>query len=315
MDVIIVCHTEFGKVYDKIVVAEKSAVSGVSAGVSNLIKLADKYSAKISFAVCPEVIPYFPKNINHEIGIHIHPGWQEFEIKKHKFFVGDKWLKENCKQSSNSTVLKDFSYSEQSDMIKKGKEYLTAELGTKPKFFVAGRWSLNNDTIKALVASGFTHDCSAPSHSISDHYNWSKLPRICMPYKPNEKDYQEKGNMPFLIVPISQTLLGGTVNPEGVITYGLGWLKSCFSEYYKQNVPLFHICLHSPSMADNFYISIMDKFLSFISERGSVNFKFVSEIKEYPRKKFRANVAPYFLGANGDLAKTFLKRITHVRDK
>jgi len=92
MDVIIVCHTEFGLVKDKEVVADKNAVDGVRKGVPNLIKVADKYNAKVTFAVMPEVVKYFPKDIKHEIGLHIHPGWQEFQKNGIKFYVGDLYL-------------------------------------------------------------------------------------------------------------------------------------------------------------------------------------------------------------------------------
>jgi len=309
MDVIIVCHTEFGFISDKNIIFDKSATQGVSGGVLNLIKIANKYKAKISFAVCPETVDCFPKSVEHEIGLHIHPGWQEFKFKNFKWFVGDKFLKDNCIQSVNSTVLRDFPFKEQFEMIKKGKDYLRSEFNKEPKFFMAGRWSENNDTIKALVGNGFTHDCSAPAHSKSDHYDWSRIPRICMPYHPNKDDYQKKGDLPILFIPVSQTLFGGTVSPEGVPLYGYNWLKSCFSEYYSLNVPLFHICLHSPSMTDDFYISALDNLLSFISSHKGVSFKFASEIKEYPPKNFKSNMVPYFSGASKELFKTILKKV------
>lgn len=309
MDVIIICHTEFGFVDNKEVIFDKKIISGAKDGVLNLIKLADKYGAKVTFAVCPEVAEYFPKNIKHEIGLHIHPGWREFQNKKFKYFIGDKYLKEHCKQSLNSVILPDFSYEEQSDMIKTGKDYLKEKFNIEPKIFVAGQWSLNNNTIRALVENGFSHECSAPAHSKSDNYEWSKLPRICMPYHPSENDYQTKGKLPILIVPISQVIRGGVVNPEGVITFGFPWLKACFLEYYKRNVPLFHICLHSPSMTDYYIISIMDNFLSLISKRGNINFKFASEIKEYPPQTFKTYILPYLLSINKDIVKSCFRRM------
>ncbi|NQE54739.1 hypothetical protein C5S29_14205 [ANME-1 cluster archaeon GoMg3.2] len=185
MDVIIVCHTEFGLVKNKEVVGDKNAVDGIKTGVPNLIKVADKYNAKITFAVCPEVVKYFPMDIKHEVGLHIHPGWREFKIQGVKFYVGDAYLKEHCNQSINSTVLRDYPYKEQLDMIKTGKDHLEDIFGIVPKSFVAGRWAINNDTVKALIKSEITHECSAPAHSEVNHYDWSMLPRICMPYHPS----------------------------------------------------------------------------------------------------------------------------------
>ncbi|TSC95180.1 MAG: hypothetical protein CEN87_192 [Parcubacteria group bacterium Licking1014_1] len=308
MDIIIVCHTEFGFVRNKRIIFDKKAVSGVRNGVLNLIKTAEKYGAKTTFAVVPEVAGYFPKNAKHEIGLHIHPGWQEFKEFGFKFNIGDKYLRENCKQATYSTVLRDYSYGEQFDMIKTGKDYLNKAFGYNPTSFVAGRWSLNNDTIRVLIETGFTHDCSAPAHSKPSHHDWSKLPRICMPYHPNKDDYQKKGDLSMLIVPISQFFPIGSVNVESVPFYGISWLRACFLEYYKQNVPLFHICLHSPSMTDNYFISAMDDLLSFISKHKDINFKFALEIKEYPEKNFRTNIFPYIFGLNAEIIKTAIFR-------
>ena len=307
MDVIIVCHTEFGFVSDRTVIFSKDYPIGVEKGVSNLIKIADRYSAKVTFAVMPEVMRYFPKNIKHEIGLHIHPGWQEFQIKGFKFYDGDSYLREHCEQSVNSTVLRDYPYKEQLNMIKTGKDYLTDVFGIEPQSFVAGRWSINNDTIKALINAGITHDCSAPAHTKPCHYDWSRLPRICMPYHPSEKDYQEKGDLPLLIVPISQFFPVGNVNPEIAPLVGLSWLKACFLEYYKQNMPLFHICLHSPCMTDSYFISVMDDFLQFISKHKDINFKFASEIEEYDKVDPRTNIFHYLFGVNRNIMAFFIK--------
>ena len=309
MDIVIVCHTEFGLVKNDEVVPDKNTVDGVRTGVPNLIKVADKYHAKITFAVCPEVVKFFPKNIKHEIGLHIHPGLQEFRKHGIKFYVGDIYLREHCKQSIDSTVLRDYPYKEQLNMIKTGKEYLEDKFGIEPKSFVAGRWSINNDTVKALIKTGITHECSATPHSKPCHHDWSKLPRICMPYHPSEKDYQEKGNLPLLIVPISQYFPVGNVNPEVAPLVGISWLKACFLEYYQQNIPLFHICLHSPCMTDIYFISAMVKFLKFISKYKNITFRFASEIEEYAEINTKTYPLPYLFGVNRNIIKTGLKLI------
>lgn len=309
MDVIIVCHTEFGLVQNKKVIADKNAIEGVEKGVPNLRKVADKYGAKVTFAVMPEVVKYFPTNINHEIGLHIHPGWKEFQSNNMKFHVGDKYLREHCEQSLNSSVLKDYPYKEQLDLIKTGKEYLSDFFSVDPKAFVAGRWSINNDTVKALIKTGISHDCSAVPHSKPCHHNWSKLPRICMPYHPNENDYQEKGDLTLLIVPVSQMFLSGSVNPEVEPLVGLSWLKACFTEYYNQKMPLFHICLHSPVMTDPYFILEMDNFLNFISKHQNINFKFASEIVNYANVTPKTFIVPYLFGINESIIRMYMSAI------
>jgi len=309
MDILITTHTEFGFVSDKHVIPDKNATDGVYKGVPNLIKIADKYGAKITFAVMPEVTTYFPKDIDHELGLHIHSGWEEFHRGDFSFYVGDSFLRENTNQSSTSTVLRDYSYEEQLDMIKIGKDHIYEKFGIDPTSFVAGRWSINNDTVKALIKTGFKCDCSAPAHSRPCHHDWSKLPRICMPYHPSADDYQRRGDLHLLEIPVSQMFPSGNVNPESVPVYGLSWFKACFLEYYNQNAPLFHICLHSPCMVDPYFTSAMDDFLKFISKHDNINFRFASEIAEYNDFVPKTNILPYLPRINRSILRIGLKTV------
>jgi hypothetical protein len=282
MDVIIACHTEFGIVKDKKVIATKET-SGATFGVLNLNDVANKYGAKITYLICPEVSPYFPRGINCEIGLHIHPGWQKFKVNGIEYYAGDIYLRNNCKQSSDSSVLVDYSYEEQLSLISCGKDRLKKVLGITPKVFLAGRWSINNDTVKALCQLGFTHDCSAIAHSKKFHYDWSRLPRICMPYHPMFIDYQSRSiyreqEQSLIIVPISQMFKLGNINPEVISRFTSLPLKFTIGEYYFKKIPLLHICLHSPCMVDQFFINAMDDLLKFITRFKNINFKFVSEI-------------------------------------
>ena len=315
MDVIIVCHTEFGFVKNNKVIASKNAVSGVKDGVSNLIKIVDKYGAKVTFAVMPEVVDYFPKNIVHEIGLHIHPGWKEFREDGVGYMVGDSYLKSKCKQSSVSTILRDYSYEEQLGLISAGKNYIFEKLNVMPKVFVAGRWSINNDTIKALVESDMTHECSACAHAKPSHYDWSQLPRICMPYHPNKDDYQKAGNSHLLVLPISQYFPVGNINPEAIPNVGLDWLKACFLEYYEQGAPFFHICIHSPSMTDPYLFTGMDNFISFISGHKNISFKFASEIGQYDSIKLKKRIRPYLFAINKNIIKAVFKKILGINER
>jgi peptidoglycan/xylan/chitin deacetylase (PgdA/CDA1 family) len=308
VEVIIVCHTEFGKVNGREVVYDKNIKEGVTAGVPGLVKVADRYGAKVTFAVMPEAAEYFPRGLKHEIGLHVHPGWQEMCVNGNRYYVGDAYLREHCRMSSTSTLLKDYPYEEQLDMIRAGKEHIVKTLGVEPKAFVAGRWSLNNDTVRALVEGGFTHDCSAAAHKKRGHYDWSKLPRICMPYHPTASDYQDRGYLPLLMVPISQALLGASVSPEIIPIIGRRWLESCFLEYYRQGLPLFHICLHSPCMTDPYFTEQMDALLRFIAGH-EVAFKGASEVEGYAKVRPRADVLPYILNFNGDAAMAHLARL------
>ena len=276
MDVIIVAHVEFGQVRNRKVYAVKDP-RGVADGVTNLLAVTDKYGAKVTLAVCPEVVQYVPKN-DCEIGLHIHPGWQEFHADGLSWYVGDTYLRQYCVQSSDSTVLRDYSFAEQTEMITAGCRRIQQRFGAFPKVFVAGRWSVNNDTILALKVLGFTHDGSAMASHKAPHFDWSKLDRIQMPYHPSAADYQSKGDMPLLVVPISQLVKGGNVNPEVARTYGVKWLQTCFTEYRVKRRPLFHICLHSPAMCDPYSVKVMDELLGFIAKHKNIQWKYASEV-------------------------------------
>lgn len=315
MDIVIVCHTEFGYVHNQQIIADKKAIGGVTVGVRKLISVAENYGAKVTFAVCPEVAEYFPEVHQHEIGLHIHAGYQEFSTDGIKFYVGDEYLWKHSRQLTNSSVLRDHSYQEQMDMISKGKDHLADVLGVETKSFVAGRWSINNDTIEALVQNGFTHECSALPHSKPSHYEWSELPRICMPYHPDKHNYQKKGDYPILIVPTSQVFPIGQVNPEFVPEVGLSWLKAGFREYYNQNLPLFHICLHSPCMTNEYFISVFDELLSLIAGQKGINFKCASEIKEYEGVAAKTYVKHYLPAINRKVIWKFIgPRLKKIRN-
>lgn len=309
MKVIIVCHTEFGYTINNTVVYSKDYIDGVRA-IIKLQILADKYDAKITFAIMPEVAQFIPKNIKHEIGLHVHPGYQEINIKGFSCIIGDEYIKKHGIQSINSINLRDYVYEEQLEMIKVGKEYLENRFGRQIRSFVSGRWSVNNDTIRSLVKTGITHDCSTLAHSKSDHYDYSKIPRLCQPYHPSKEDYQKKGDLPVLIVPISQIFPKGHVSPELVPLCGLSWLKACFLEYYMQNMPVFHICLHSPCLTNSYYISVMNDLLRFISRHRNVEFEFASDILESEEINPKTQILPYIYGINKCMMKTALNRIS-----
>ncbi|MBC7086106.1 MAG: PTS alpha-glucoside transporter subunit IIBC [Methanomethylovorans sp.] len=303
MDILITTHTEFGYVHSDRIIPDKTAIDGVRKGVPNLIKIADKYSAKITFAVMPEVVQYFPKDVDHEIGLHIHAGWEKFQYGNFSCYIGDMYLREHTSHRGTSTVLRDYSYKEQFEMIRTGKDYLEEALDVRPISFVSGRWSINNDTVKALIKSGFKYECSATAHSKPCHHDWSKLPRICMPYQPSVEDYQLKGNLPLLEVPISQMFPRGNVNPENIPIYGISWLKACFLEYYNQDAPLFHMCLHSPCMTDPYFVSKFDELLNFISKHKKIHFIFSSEISDYENFVPKNNIFPYLVRINSKILK------------
>jgi hypothetical protein len=62
-------------------------------------------------------------------------------------------------------------------------------------------------------------------------------------------------------------------------------------------------------MEDDYFISAMDDLIHFISKHKNINFRFVSEIKEYPENNFKTNLLPYIFRVNKNILKTYLLRI------
>ena len=90
---------------------------------------------------------------------------------------------------------------------------------------------------------------------------------------------------------------------------GFSWFKACFLEYYKQQAPLFHIFTHSPAMTGDYYFKAMDNLLAFISKHDNINFKFASEIKEYPVQNFKTDFLAYLSNPNKEIIKTVFKKV------
>jgi hypothetical protein len=253
MEIVIVCHVEFGYATNT-VVFDRTTRTGAVDGVKNTIRLADSFGAKVSFMIMPEVLQAI-KGIefgDHEVGLHIHPD--------------DTFLK--SKGLGGLENLRDYGLQQQKDIISSGREIIQDVLGVSVKTFVAGRWSVNNETIKALVELGFTHDGSAIPDSISNFYDWTKLPRISMPYRPSERNYQLKGDTELVIVPVSKMIRGGIVSPENRM--GLGFLKAAFKEYALLGMPVFHIAFHSPAMTSRHYQTVFNELLKHMSGRHQV---------------------------------------------
>ena len=130
MDVIIVCHTEYGFVYKYRVLYHKDAHEGVEKGIRNLSKIADKYTAKITYSLMPEVLENVPKKMDSEIGLHLHPGWKEWRNGDFSSYIGDKYLRTMSGISKDSTVMRDYSYKEQLELIRIGRDRISCLLYT-----------------------------------------------------------------------------------------------------------------------------------------------------------------------------------------
>jgi len=300
VDVVIVCHVENGYATSRSVIFEKRRREGSIDGVRNAILLSDRVGATISFVIMPEVLEAFDgfDFMNNEIGLHIHP---------EDLLLMEKGL------GGFHRPLREYGFEEQRSMISVGKQLVIDSLGITPRTFVAGKWSVGNETVRALVELGFTHDASACPQFSGGSCDWTRLPRICMPYRPSRYDYQTTGDMQITMVPVSKEITSGILGPEN--TAGLGLLKAALHEYVDLGVPFLHIAFHSPAMISRHYRDVFSRLLRWTSDLGG-NFRRLSEIQpvraEIPPNARR--LSPYLMNADtSTLSHVLLHAIKNPR--
>jgi len=260
--VVIVCHVEPGYATNRSVIFDNCR-QGLIEGVKNTILISDRLGARVSFMMMPKVLQAFAgfDFMNHEVGLHIHPG---------------DLLLMNEGLGGSHQPLREYDLEEQRNMISSGKRLVSDSLGVTPRTFVAGNWSVGNETVRALVGLGFTHDASGCPQFFSGSCDWRKLPRICMPYRPSRQDYQKNGDMEITMVPVSMEITGGIIGPEN--DAGLRFLRAALYEYVDLGVPLVHIAFHSAAMTSPRYRKVFGQLLEWMSELDA-NFHPLSEVQ------------------------------------
>lgn len=298
--VVISCHVEFGYAANS-VVFDRQERKGALEGLECCIRIAKEFDARVSLMIMPEVVETI-KGLDlgdNGIGLHIHP--EDSHLRKRSL--------------GGFRALRDYDFLEQKAMISAGKEIIDEIVGVTPKSFVAGKWSVDNNTVRALVELGFSHDCSPCPGFASVNCDWRKLPRMCMPYKVSHLDYQSSGTMNLVMVPVSKEIIGGVISPENRI--GLAFLKAAFQEYYDSGCPVVHIALHSPSMTSRHYRKLFNKLLKHISKHN-VTFCLAEDIETAEsRVPPRARLLPYIRNLDAEalsyLAGNAFRRLVQRR--
>jgi hypothetical protein len=304
MIVLVVCHVELGYATDSAVFFETglscggspvSHVEGVADGVRNALCIVENFGP-MSFMMTPESLQA-ARGIDfrdHEIGVHVHP---RDRLLMRSGFGEHKYLR-------------DYGFAEQEAVISEAKQIIDDTMGVDARTFVAGTWSVNNETVRALVGLRFSHDCSPCPGLVFRSCNWAGLPRICSPYMPSGANYQLVGDLPLVMVPVSMEITGGIVSPESNI--GLGFLKAAFREYHDLGMPVFHIAFHSPAMTSRRYQKNFSALLRYISEYDA-RFCRVSEIEPAGRHvpRYPAQLWPYLTNLDLDALSYILNRAPH----
>lgn len=121
----------------------------ISEGIPRLLDIFDDFNARSTWLITPDVAQHsgnFFKKLakKHEIGCHVHPEYFDGSIKGMKL----------------KKILPLFSYEKQVEMVQEASDMIRKNVSVNPTSFRAGRFGINNDTLRALVSCGFNVDCS-----------------------------------------------------------------------------------------------------------------------------------------------------------
>jgi hypothetical protein len=134
----------------------------IDEGVPQLLEVFDKFSAKATWLVTPDVainktdiIRELTKK-DHEVGCHIHP----------EFFT-QKCLRRTRPQM----LMSDYSYEKQYLMINEATNTIEKYVGITPTSFRGGRFGINSDTVRSLEENRYSVDTS-----VTPYVNWRSGP-------------------------------------------------------------------------------------------------------------------------------------------
>lgn len=221
---------------------DPKAYQGYYYGISNLLKVFQKYKIKATFFLSTNCFSANEKEYrlikkelgditknNHEIGLHLHPD-------------SDLALQEKLGEKFNATSGFFYDYEEKLTIISTAKKLIRENLGKniekKLISFRWGNWALDSGGANALNKLGFKIDSSA-TPGIKGHtndtmkYDWSKVKRH-YPWKLSVKEHQETNhnNSNILEIPIATfDFFGFKLRADPVNSI---LLNKAFLEYYNK---------------------------------------------------------------------------------
>jgi hypothetical protein len=230
------------------------------------------------------------KSLGDEIGIHIHTFEFNTEMRR--------WIQARCPQKQKASVLYSL------DAFKRN-------LGFAPSSVRMGWNTMTNEIMQTLDSYGLKVDSSAIPGSFcggkfygrDNIYNWLRSPRL--PFHPSFENYQSKGKMKILEVPIS-TLK--TKNPE-IFTRLVNYLSNFPS--IAKFVPLaralgltpYRHFLISPYWSSRIYDTLIEEFY-----RDSINNGWAFLVMSF-------HACDIFNSSTFERNRTFEERIRYIIEK
>ncbi|MFQ5790958.1 MAG: hypothetical protein ACE5JI_10845 [Acidobacteriota bacterium] len=297
MRIVIFCHVEPGTSRDNEIHFHPRYLEGISIALPRIVEFADESGLAMTFAMTPTALKENDTDLGgHEVGVHLHP--QDTQLRD--TLGGEVTLSSDC--------LMHYSARDQATLIEATKRFFEQEEGRSPRTFVAGNWSENNTTLKLLAGAGFSFDGSPlPNHS-SGCADWSRIPRLTQPYAPSGEDYQARGAMDYLYIPVLQGLWGHYVTPEIIHLLGASYFKAALKEAVVGGAEVAHIFFHSPMATDPRFLMEFKAVVEYAHDQLGVQSVLPSACRASGVASARPYPPAYLARLNWRLAKGFLGR-------
>lgn len=295
MRIVIFCHVEPGTARGLEIAFHSRYTEGISIALPRIAEFADEHSLPMTFAMTPTALKENETDLGgHEVGVHLHP--QDPELRK---VLGGKI-------ALSSDCLMSYSTKDQALLIGAAKGTFEQEEGNSPRTFVAGNWSESSITLNLLSEAGFSYDGSALPRHRSGCADWGRIPRLAQPYAPSPEDYQSRGPMEYLYLPVSQGLWGHYLTPELIHLLGASYFKAALKEASIGGADVAHIYFHSPMAMNPLFLSEFETVVEYAHDQLGVRSVLPSSCRPSDTLSSRPFPPVYFARLNWRLAKGFV---------
>lgn len=297
VQIVVFCHVEPGTCLKRMILYDPPLEEGITVAIPRIVEFADDHDIPLTFALTPSALAKNQTDLSgHELGLHLHP--QDAILRR---AVGQRVV-------LSSDCLATYDHMGQSLLIEAAKGVFESYVGRAPRVFVAGRWSENDTTLSLLRESGFEFDGSPlPGHR-SECADWSRIPRLAQPFSPNSSDYQARGSLPYLYIPVSQGMWNHYLTPELIHLLGVSYFRAALKEASVGRADVVHFYFHSPMAIDSFFLGEFGSVADYARDELAAAFVLPSALRPSARSAADPFPPAYLAGLNWRLAKTLLAR-------
>lgn len=296
MKILLVCHVEPGTCRDREIIWGPKYEEGIGMAVSRIAEFVDEQDVPLTFAMTPCALKKNETDLSgHHVGVHLHP--QDETLMA--MLRGVK-LVHDC--------LSRYQERDQAALIDAAKEVFEQVQGQPPRTFVAGNWSESSITLRLLQTAGFLYDASPLPQYLTECADWSRIPRLAQPYHPDAGDYQRRGAMSYLYIPVFQGLWHNNLSPENIHHLGASYFVAAFREARVGGAGVVHIYFHSPMAVDPYFLSEFLPAIDYARDRLGAQFVDPSSVRASPQAVSRPFPPAYFAHMNRKLLRSFFGR-------